>query len=116
MTRPLSTSTTVDSAVEMDLGRLFRRKRRYTYEEIRDIVMPVARECHVRYIGIAPPKSRRVPESWDFVDIVYYPAEGFTSDDFLRMEDLYRMFPRGQFSIYAARLAPMGDPFGIPLS
>jgi len=75
-------------------------KRKYSYDEICDIVLPVADECHVDRVMIMPPKSRFKRDVWKYVDIMYYPGPGFTIDDEKRMNSLFREFPIGQFSIY----------------
>ncbi len=75
-------------------------KRKYSYDEICDIVLPVADRSHVERVMIMPSKSRFKKDIWEYVDIVYYPGPGFTADDEKRMNSLFREFPVGQFSIY----------------
>ena len=75
-------------------------KRKFSYDEICDIVLPVASQCHLDKVCIMPPKSKFRKDRWTFVDIIYYPGLEFDKEDEHRMESLYAAFPVGQFSLY----------------
>lgn len=75
-------------------------RRRYTEQEIMDLIGPSLDDCHVSAVYLNPPEVFRGRETWRDIRITYIPSDDFTMDDYYGMQLLSTLFPPGQCSVF----------------
>lgn len=74
---------------------LFRKK--YTADEVLDIIMPVAERSHVLSVYVAPSSKKK---RYSKFGVAYNPDADFDLEDYKRMQAVSEMFPPGVCTMY----------------